>query len=261
MKNTALETCVELITPSKARSYLNKIPSYQRKIRPGRIDFLVRSILQGSFQLTHQGICFNEEGALIDGQHRLTAIVKADKPVHMMVTRGAPINTWQAVDTGGQRNLSDITGIDKRVSEPIRYILRLISIHEPTYQDAERVANSDIGLWLERLVAVCPTHRKLFSASKIKAMAALRAAMSDHDYPLYQYRALVLQDYSEMSPYIQSLCKQFINHGSLAEKQSEMVCRAYLAFDVNSSSKTKLVIKEFHPVIEEIRKQVKTIIQ
>ena len=37
---------------------------------------------------THQGIAFDENGVLQDGQHRLCAIVSANKPVDMMVTSG-----------------------------------------------------------------------------------------------------------------------------------------------------------------------------
>jgi hypothetical protein len=258
---STMHSRVECITPAIAEKYLDKIPSHQRRIRPRLVDFLTRSIEQGSFQLTHQGICFDVRGALIDGQHRLTAIVKANKPVEMMVTRDVPVNTWQCLDIGANRNLSDVTGIDKKITEPIRYILRLIHIVTPTYKDVDLIANSRIGDALKRLITLCPTSRKLFSASKIKSMAALRSAMAGNDYALNQYRALVLQDYSGMTPYIQSMCKQFVDHGSVAEKQSEMVCRAYVAFDDMSYKKTKIVINDYHPILEDIRKEIKKIIQ
>jgi hypothetical protein len=35
--------------------------------------------------VTHQGIAFDTQGVLVDGQHRLAAIIEADRPVELTV--------------------------------------------------------------------------------------------------------------------------------------------------------------------------------
>lgn len=95
------------ITPDMARNWL-ECNTKNRKLRPSFVEKLARDIENGKCMLTHQGIAFDSEGTLIDGQHRLHAICKANIPVQMMVTRGFAPNTISMVDIGTTRKLSDI---------------------------------------------------------------------------------------------------------------------------------------------------------
>jgi hypothetical protein len=53
-------------------------PLSKRTVR----DF-AEAMRRGDWRLTHQGIAFDASGALVDGQHRLAAIVEADVPVEI----------------------------------------------------------------------------------------------------------------------------------------------------------------------------------
>ena len=62
-----------------------------RKVSAKTIARFSGAMLRGEWKLTHQGIAFLEDGSLDDGQHRLKAIIEADKvkpgiAVEMMVT-------------------------------------------------------------------------------------------------------------------------------------------------------------------------------
>lgn len=61
----------------------------------------------GEWQLTHQGIAFDEHDALIDGQHRLAAIVRAGLTVPLTVTHGVPRPAFTVMDTGRKRTGRD----------------------------------------------------------------------------------------------------------------------------------------------------------
>jgi hydrogenase maturation factor len=82
---------VETITPEKAREYLHTI-SKQRQIRPRIVGRYAADMRSGHWLLTHQGIAFNALGQLVDGQHRMKAIVLANHPVEMMVTRDIAVS-------------------------------------------------------------------------------------------------------------------------------------------------------------------------
>ena len=71
-------------------------------------------IMNGTWVATHQGLAFNVRDELIDGQHRLKAVVLAGKAVRMMVTFGLPsiisgseMTTMDAVDRGATRSVAD----------------------------------------------------------------------------------------------------------------------------------------------------------
>jgi hypothetical protein len=62
---------------------------------------------RGQWQLTHQGVAFDVNGILIDGQHRLSAVVQSNCIVPMMVTMNAPSVSFEALDCGIGRTIGD----------------------------------------------------------------------------------------------------------------------------------------------------------
>jgi hypothetical protein len=64
-------------------------------------------MLNGNWVLTHQGIAISKSGKLIDGQHRLAAVVKANVPVEMMVFSGLDDESIFAIDQSRPRSKFD----------------------------------------------------------------------------------------------------------------------------------------------------------
>jgi hypothetical protein len=106
MENNIITKVVN-VTPDMAREWLAS-NTKNRKGRPCVVDKYARDMVEWKWMLTHQGIAFDADGTLIDGQHRLLAICKANVPVQMMVTRGFEPHTMSMVDVGAGRRLSDI---------------------------------------------------------------------------------------------------------------------------------------------------------
>jgi hypothetical protein len=82
--------------------------THNRPLRQPLVDRLTRDIIAGRWRLTHQGIAFDTDGVLIDGQHRLWAIVLAAMPVRLRVFFNEPIDNMKAVDTGLARSNYDV---------------------------------------------------------------------------------------------------------------------------------------------------------
>lgn len=105
--NGGLETRVEYITPEIAQRYLSKRPATQRAIRPAKVAQYAADMRDGRWSLTHQGIAFDAEGRLVDGQHRLSAVVKAGVAVDVLVTRGVGAEAFVGMDRGMLRAAYD----------------------------------------------------------------------------------------------------------------------------------------------------------
>ncbi|WP_432048178.1 hypothetical protein [Streptomyces asiaticus] len=101
-----MDTQVEEITPAKAREWL-ELNTRNRPLSQAFVNQLAQQIKRGEWQLTHQGIAFDEHGVLIDGQHRLAAIIKAGVPVKSAVTRGVASSAFTVMDTGRKRSGRD----------------------------------------------------------------------------------------------------------------------------------------------------------
>ncbi|MEU8762593.1 hypothetical protein [Streptomyces sp. NPDC048659] len=101
-----MHTEVHMVTPELAERWLSK-NKHNRPMSRQSVSQLARAIERGEWQLTHQGIAFDEDDTLIDGQHRLAAVVKAGVAVQMAVTRGVPREAFTVMDTGRKRTGSD----------------------------------------------------------------------------------------------------------------------------------------------------------
>ena len=77
----------EKITPEKAREYLGMNTDNYRKLNHLRVITYAADMKSGRWQLNGEGIKFAKNGTLLDGQHRLQAIIKANVPVEMLVIR------------------------------------------------------------------------------------------------------------------------------------------------------------------------------
>jgi hypothetical protein len=99
-------TAFVTITSDQARDLLTFMKP-QRTLYKNTVALFVDLIRNGEFALTHQGIAFDEEGRLMDGQHRLTACVETGIPIHVMVTFNMPWAVFEALDNGRIRSVAD----------------------------------------------------------------------------------------------------------------------------------------------------------
>ena len=119
-----MQSKVEKVTPKKAEEYLSQ-NFCNRPISPQTVNRYVALIQSGEFHLTHQGVAFDAEGRLRDGQHRLKAITVANQPAHLMVTRGLPEKAALAIDDGRKR--TDAQALSMAHGVPIRGFVAAIA--------------------------------------------------------------------------------------------------------------------------------------
>ena len=97
----------EKITPSKAVAYLT-MNKTNRPVSSSNINFLVNQMKNGMWQPNNgEMIKFDEDGFLIDGQHRLKSVVLANVCISTMVVRGISRNAFETIDSGKCRNAAD----------------------------------------------------------------------------------------------------------------------------------------------------------
>jgi len=95
-----------LITPQMAKLWLEK-NTHNRKISTQLVEKYARDVKAGEWKITNQGIGFDSNGALTDGQHRLLACVRADVPFESFVTFGLDPKSQMVVDGGRLRSVGE----------------------------------------------------------------------------------------------------------------------------------------------------------
>jgi hypothetical protein len=104
---TPISTEVVKITPEIAEEWLGH-NSHNRAIRNQTVEQLAGAITRGEWKLNGDAIRFARDGTLLDGQHRLWAIVEAGRPVESLVITGLPLDTQDTMDQGAKRTLGDV---------------------------------------------------------------------------------------------------------------------------------------------------------
>ena len=96
-----------IVTPEMAKQWLLK-NNFNRPLKPKLVDNYVRQIEAGHWRRTHQGIAFDEEGVVLDGQHRLHAIIRTGQSLPMLIFQAA----HESIDGGKPRTLLDIVRLE-----------------------------------------------------------------------------------------------------------------------------------------------------
>jgi len=95
------------ITPELAKQLLSLNTSANRAVRKAKVDSYAKDMTSGLWRLTHQGIAFDWHGNLVDGQHRLHAIMKSGVTLQVYAYRGLNPDHFAVLDTGAARSAGD----------------------------------------------------------------------------------------------------------------------------------------------------------
>ncbi|NBW12652.1 MAG: hypothetical protein EBR82_31975 [Caulobacteraceae bacterium] len=241
----------ELITPEIAKQLLEGNEG-NRVLRCATVEFLRLAILRGEWKLSHQGIAIANDGRLIDGQHRLTAIVEANVAVLMMVARDVPPETFQVVDRGVRRTLADVAREDRILIEIASLIAQLHNNRTP-----RGMTDGNVLAALEAFRPEITSVRLAVPRASKRASAPIRVAASFRiclgtpaDYVLSLLDQFVgLKE--AMPPVAMALLRQ-IDKGSVSARNDkwDLLARALIMFDPKKRSITKMQVNDVTTVLE-----------
>lgn len=95
------------ITPQMATMWLERMGDINRPVSQANVDFLSQQIQTGAWEVNGEAIVRDEDERVIDGQHRLWAIIQAGKSVHALVVTGVKRKVFATFDSGKIRNAAD----------------------------------------------------------------------------------------------------------------------------------------------------------
>lgn len=132
---------VVIITPEFASHILTFRHRTNRNIRPMKLAQLVSDIKGGNFKLNGETIIFDDEGVLMDGQHRLRACMDTGVSIIVLTAFAFPKGAMGTVDQGASRKASDVLAIDGEVSaSTLAAVARMVVAYEAN--EGKSFANS-----------------------------------------------------------------------------------------------------------------------
>lgn len=105
-----MQFTIEEVSPETARQYLERA-GQNRRLSMANVRRYATAMKAGYWQLNGETVKFSPSGELIDGQHRLRAVVEAGVPVRLAVIRGINGTAFETFDLGKGRTLTDVLSI------------------------------------------------------------------------------------------------------------------------------------------------------
>jgi hypothetical protein len=209
----AVSMSQEELTPEKAAFFLHYNIANNRPINK-KIEEYKRDMLAGDWQDGHPApIVFDVDGNLIDGQHRLLAVVQTGVTISVWVYRGAERKTQETIDTGKSRTLEHTLHMmgEKNVNT-LTSILRGLHNYEANKKSIERRSPRGISNRhaLQMLEDNGDYYRALTLWSKRyhQNIPSMRRVLTKKSLGLLRHGLLEVAPESEVDTYFQLLAGQ-----------------------------------------------------
>lgn len=117
------------LTPELASELLDR-NTKNRRVSNRNYATIARAMRNGEWELNGEAIKIDTEGRVLDGQHRLHAVVEAGTTIRTFLIEGLPASTQETMDTGKSRTLADILEIrGDSNSTTVAAIARRVYLH------------------------------------------------------------------------------------------------------------------------------------
>ncbi|MCX5153850.1 hypothetical protein OG914_07490 [Streptomyces sp. NBC_00291] len=182
------------ITPEMATLWLTHCnPVHNRVMSDTVYERYAKAMSDGAWRTTHQGLAFDSEGMLLDGQHRLMGVKLSGVTVEMLVIPNCDAETFDVLDSGHRRQAAQLLKIPHRVivAAAARVIGQMYKMWDPVtlfdgFYDT-KAATSDIlravAAWPE-LTTLAPIAAASYRAAGINQPTHLvvlaQAARTEH---------------------------------------------------------------------------------
>lgn len=249
------------VTPRLAAEFLERNAS-NRRMRPGHVNALASVMAAGQFQSTHQGIAINTEGEVVDGQHRLAAIMRSGVSVRMPVAYGVNAEHYGhlMIDVGMNRSTADVYAVDRFVAQPCTFIAYM---HQSTRHKAVLAPYLDAFGPIMTAISKGGRHmRRGVTSAPFVAAAAIRVAMGEDPVMVNQnFSGMVRLDYGNLPPVANSFLRQLANGLVDRANKWDLFTRGMRVFDSQAQNNTKIQVKDHAALIQPAREFVGRFIQ
>lgn len=106
-----MKAIVRRVTPDVAREWLKK-NTMNRPMSQLHIKALAAAMLAHEWRDNGDTIVFDVSGKLVDGQHRLHALIAAGVSLDMLIVEGATVDAFMTKDIGRRRSCADALSIE-----------------------------------------------------------------------------------------------------------------------------------------------------
>lgn len=236
------------VTPDMAQHLVDAANFGNRKLKPSVVSKYAKLMRDGDWKLSPETIAISKTGRLLNGQHRMHAIVKSGVTCRFLFATGFDDDVFGVLDRGAKRSISDATGVDIKLAQTATVLVALSHGNvrgQITDSEVSR-ASAIIKDTHDDLMGTCSTTAKVFSSAPFRLAAAARVmGGGSPDYVFGLYRKLILMQTELMPPIGHAAIRAVVQNRLVSGGGSVQLLNASVAwdlFDARSSAKSKIQI-------------------
>lgn len=148
---------VEVVTinPDTAAQWL-KANRLNRPVRRRHVGFLAAEMERGHWQINGQAIVIAEDEQVLDGQHRLMAVIESGCTIETMVVYGISHEAFKTIDTGAVRTGGDAMSLEhpdapRQSSQAVAGAVRWCQRMEKGFGGTQlKISNTDVLEYVQK---------------------------------------------------------------------------------------------------------------
>lgn len=145
-----MKTEIRIIGPKVAQELLKKNPN-NRRLTDNHVKFLAKQMEEGSWKFDGQPVRLDKYGRLLDGQHRLNAIIESETSQKFLVISGLEEESFHVMDTGKARTAGDVLSIEgvsssSHVAAAAKFAINFKNGHY-SGRGSEKLSNVEVVKW------------------------------------------------------------------------------------------------------------------
>lgn len=148
------------VTPEIA-AFMLEGNNRNRPAKARHVEILAKEMTEGRFKYNGDTIRIDRNGNLLDGQHRLMAVVKSGTTHLMTIVSGLDPEAFLTIDQGTRRTNADMLGVASPELKNVSHLAsasRLLSMMEDRKMDGAKRGNAVRN---DRIIAVCQENASL----------------------------------------------------------------------------------------------------
>jgi hypothetical protein len=236
---------IRKISPARAKRMLENNDG-NRNLRRATAARYATIMKTGNWKTAPEPLVIAKDGRILNGQHRLLAVMIADIAVDFLVIEGVDESLFKVIDRGMMRSASDALGISAGLAQVANTI---VAITDGPVTDDKTEA---MALILEQphsdLLEACNAKRTIISSAPFRAGACIRLLMGDdREYIVSLYRNLCLGKVGDLPPIGQAVAAAVMGgriHAGGGAMQRVNFARAFEIFAPENADKTRLISSE-----------------
>lgn len=272
MVTKEITTKTMMVTPALAASWLASSNIDNRVVKPGTVARYADRIRAGEWVIVDQLISFDLNGRLLNGQHRLMAVVKTNISIEALVGFGFPEEAYKYLDQGHNRTKADIHKVARNVSAFVSALAKIIDHTKGTsFTEFENIKNYRLKIWRgevitaeDFLMSLTKSNAKVITSGASLACLVYWVDQRDNqEYLTNLFNETVLGWHSlerqrTVSPRVLSLF-QSIKDRKVGTWNSAEVVRKFLSFYDPSKRDFKRISESTPIEVEKVRAWAKKV--